>query len=215
MSHIRDIRQAIDARLDQWTAAALAMEAKFDESKEEAVKEIEVQKQRVRESLDRLHTRIDEAKVLAEDKKRELNSKFEYLQVQLALGKAEARDAFESRRREIERAISRLEDVVEDAVRAAGETAGTTIDSASKEFAEAAIKLDAELDAVGRRFDAEKAKRHAELEEKSKKIVETFESFKEGFDETTKIAGEKAGKFGKEFFSGMSHIKDAFKGLFS
>jgi hypothetical protein len=53
--------------------------------------------------------KIDSAKIVAEEKAAELKTLLETLQVQLALGKAEGKEAFEVQRKKIEHALNALE----------------------------------------------------------------------------------------------------------
>jgi hypothetical protein len=99
MSKIREIREAIDTKMDKWEASATAIEAQLQLSKEQAIEELEVRKKRLNETLEGFKSEIMKAKGLADEKKTEIQTRFDELQVQLALGKAEARDAFEAQKK--------------------------------------------------------------------------------------------------------------------
>ena len=98
MSKIREIREAIDTKMDKWEASATAIEGQLRLTKEQAMEELEVRKKRLNETLEGFKSEIVKAKGLADEKKTEIQTKFDELQVQLALGKAAARDSFEAQR---------------------------------------------------------------------------------------------------------------------
>ncbi len=98
MSKIKEIREAIDTKLDKWEASATAIEAQLQLSQEQAIEELEISKKRLNETMEGFKSEIVKAKGLADEKKTAIQSKFDELQVQLALGKAEVRDSFEAQR---------------------------------------------------------------------------------------------------------------------
>ena len=113
MSKIREIREAIDTKMDKWEASATAIEAQLQLSKEQAIEELEVRKKRLNETLEGFKSEIVKAKGLADEKKTEIQTRFDELQVQLALGKAEARDSFEAQKKKIQRSIATLESTID------------------------------------------------------------------------------------------------------
>ena len=93
--------------------ARTAIEAQLQLSKEQAIEELEVRKKRLNETLEGFKSEVVKAKGLADEKKTEIQAMFDELQVQLALGKAEARDSFEAQREKIQHSIATLEATVD------------------------------------------------------------------------------------------------------
>ncbi|MGA8832542.1 MAG: hypothetical protein WB554_13110, partial [Desulfomonilaceae bacterium] len=72
MSKIKEIREAIDTKLDKWKASATAIEAQLQLSKEQAMEELEISKKRLNETLEGFKSEIVKAKGLADEKKTEI-----------------------------------------------------------------------------------------------------------------------------------------------
>ena len=113
MSKLREIREAIDTKFGQGEAGATAAEVQLQQTKEQALEELEARKKRLNETLEAFKSEVSKAKGIADDKKTEIQARFENLQVHLALGKAEARDAFEARKKKIQRSIATLETTID------------------------------------------------------------------------------------------------------
>ena len=164
MSKIREIREAIDTKMDKWEASATAIEGQLRLSKEQAIEELEVRKKRLNETLEGFKSEIVKAKGLADEKKTEIQTMFDELQVQLALGKAEARDAFEAQKKKIERSIATLEATIDRDLEAAGQSIDESLKKAANKFIAAAIGLEAEMEALEVQFEVKKAGARAQFE---------------------------------------------------
>jgi hypothetical protein len=214
MSKIREIREAIDTKLDKWEASATALEAQLQQSKEQAVEELEVRKKRLNETLEGFKSEILKAKGLADEKKTEIQTKFDELQVQLALGKAEARDAFEAQKKKIERSIATLESTVDRELDAAGQSIDESLKKAANKFIVAAIGLEAQMEAFTVQFEVKKAGAIAQFEQKKEQLISQIDEYKRQLEEKKRMARDKATTFEKELSNGMSQIEQAFKKLF-
>ena len=157
MSKIREIREAIDTKLDKWEARATAVEAQLQQTKEQALEELEARKKRLNETLEGFKSEVAKAKGIADEKKTEIQARFEDLQVQLALGKAEARDAFEAQKEKIQRSIDTLETTIDHELEVAGQAIDESLQKAANMFIVAAIDLEAEMEALGVQFEVKKA----------------------------------------------------------
>ncbi len=213
MSKIKEIREAIDTKMDKWEASATAIEAQLQLSKEQAIEELEVRKKRLNETLDGFKSEVVKAKGLADEKKTEIQARFDELQVQLALGKAEARDAFEVQKKKIQRSIATLETTIDRELDAAGQSIDESLKKAANKFIAAAIGLEAEMEALEVQFEVKKAGARAQFENKKGQLIAQINDYKRQLEEKKQMARDKAATFEKELSNGMSQIKQAFKKL--
>jgi hypothetical protein len=214
MSKIKEIREAIDTKLDKWEASATAIEAQLHLSEEQAIEELEVRKKRLNETLEGFKSEIMKAKGLADEKKTEIQTRFDELQVQLALGKAEARDAFEAQKKKIQRSIAALESTIDRQLQASGQAMDESLRTAAREFIRAAIGVEVEMEFLAIQFEAKKAGARAQFEQKKGQLVAQINEYKRQLEEKKRMASDKAATFENELSNGMSQIKQAFKNLF-
>jgi len=214
MSKIREIREAIDTKLDKWEAGATAVEAQLQQTKEQALEELEARKKRLNATLEAFKSEVAKAKGIADEKKTEIQARFEDVQVQLALGKAEARDAFEAQKEKIQHSITTLETTLDRELDAAGQSIDESLRTAANTFIAAAIGLEAEMEALWVQFEVKKAGAGAQFEHVKRELVAQIKQYKDRLQETKQMAKDKAATFENELSDGMSQIKRAFKKLF-
>ncbi|MGO9119245.1 MAG: hypothetical protein ACLQPD_16765 [Desulfomonilaceae bacterium] len=213
MPKVKEIRESIDKKLDHWEASATAFEAQLHQTKEQALAKLEVRKKKLNEALEKFKSEVAKAKGIAEEKKKEMQAKFDDLQVQLGLGKAEARDAFEAQSKKIRHSIATLEATVDRHMDAAGHAIDKSLDKAADKFIAAANEYDAEADALEAQFVMEKAEAKAKFDKKKGELLAQISKFKTQIQGKRSVAKEKAATFEKELSAGMSQIKQAFKKL--
>ena len=146
MASIHQIREAIDTKLDKWEADATALEAQLGLTKEKAFERLETYKKRFSEALQKLNGEIAQSQQLVGEKKQQLTGQLDHLQVQLALGKAEARDAYEAQKAKIQEGIASLKSGVEQEI-------GEVSETVKKEYVAAENALEAELEALAVQFE--------------------------------------------------------------
>jgi len=214
MSKIREIREAIDTKLDKWEAGATAVEAQLQQTKEQALEELEARKKRLNTTLEAFKSEVAKAKGIADEKKTEIQARFEDVQVQLALGKAEARDAFEAQKEKIQHSITTLETTLDRELDAAGQSIDESLKKAANAFIAAAIGLEAEMEALWVQFEVKKAGAGAQFEHVKRELVAQINQYKDRLQETKQMAKDKAATFENELSDGISQIQRAFKKLF-
>ncbi len=214
MSKIREIKEAIGTKLDQWDAGATALEAQLQQTKAQALEGLEARKKQLNETLKEFKAEVVKAKCLADEKKTEIQAQFDDLQVQLALGKAEARDAFEAQKEKIQRSISTLETTIDRELDAAGQSIDESLKKAANKFIVTAVRLEAEMEALGVQLETKKAGVSAQFEHKKKELLAQINEYKSQIEEKKQMAKEKAATFESELSDGMARIKRAFKKLF-
>ncbi len=213
MPKVKEIRESIDKKLDHWGASAAAFEAQLQQTEEQALAKLEVYKKKLNEALEKFKSEVAKAKGITEEKKKELQAQFDDLQVQLALGKAEARDAFEAQRKKIQHSIATLEATLDRHLDAAGKALDDSLHKAVDKYIAAQIEYEAAAEALEARFFMKKVEAKAQFEKKKSDLLEQINKFKTQLQGKTDMAKDKAAAFEKELSAGMSQIKQAFKKL--
>lgn len=109
MSKIKQIREAVDTRLDKLDAQLDAWEAQVESSREEALERVQDQKEKLASAADRVGELVGESAKVADHLATSARAELEHLQVQLALGRAESREAYAEQREKIHTAIENVE----------------------------------------------------------------------------------------------------------
>ncbi len=91
MLKIREIRETIDTKLDQWEAGAMAAESLLQQTKDQALSQFELRKKQLSETLEAFKSELTKAKGITNENKQQIQAKFDELRFQLALGKADAK----------------------------------------------------------------------------------------------------------------------------
>ena len=170
MSKIKEIRESIDKKLDYWEASATAFEAQLEQTKEQALVKLEVRKKTLNEALEKFKSAVVTTKRIAGEKKKEIQAQFDDLQVQLALGKAETRDAFVAQRNKVQHSIATLEATLDRHLDLwtlpAKPTTDKSLEKAADKFIAAAFKYEAESNALETQFLMKRAEAEASLRRK-------------------------------------------------
>jgi hypothetical protein len=213
MPKVKEIRESIDKKLDHWEASATAFEAQLQQTEEQALAKVEVYKKKLNEAVEKLKAEVAKAKGITEEKKKEIQALFDDLQVQLALGKAEAGDAFQAQRKKIQHSIATLEATLDRHLDAAGKALDESVHKAADKYIAAQIEYEAAAEALEARFFMKKVEVEAQFEKKKGDLLAQINSFKTELKGKRDMAKDKAAAFEKELTAGMSQIKQAFKKL--
>jgi multidrug efflux pump subunit AcrA (membrane-fusion protein) len=208
MAKIKEIRSKIDTKLDQWEDIALAFEANLDATRDEALNRVEAQKKKLGDVLAQIKNKVDQSAELAQESKNKIQGDLEHLQVQLALGKADARGAYEDQKQKITNAIMRFEDQLESELEEWDETL-------NNKWVQAQSTLEAELEAAEIQFKLEKAQKAAEFNQKKQDITDNIHSFLDIVEEKRRTSADKLATFEGEFSAGIKQVKQAVHKLFS
>jgi len=210
MSRIKELRASFDKKLDALEHQALALEAQLTQTKDQAMQRLEQRKQQLRDLLNQVQTDVQKSKDIAEQAKTEVQAKLEHLQVQLALGKADARDTFEEQRTKILNALNEFESVAEQKLKGAAFESGKVWE----DLVGRTSSLEAEFDALKGRFENEKAKQQVALESKKQELLTKLVLFKDQLQAKRVVVEAKADVFETDLREGLDHIKAGFKKLF-
>jgi len=213
MSKVKEIRESIDKKLDHWEASATAFEAQLQQTEEQALAKLEVHKKKLNEALEKFKSELAKARGIGDEKKKEMRAQFDDLQVQLTLGKAEARDAFEAQRKKIQHSIATLEATVDRHLDAAGKARDDSLDKAADKYIAAEIKYEAAMDALEARLFMKKVEAKVQFEKKKSDLLGQIDQFRTQLQGKRDMAKDKAATFERDLSAGMAKIKQAFMSL--
>lgn len=210
MSRIKELRASIDRKLDALEHQALALEAQLTQTRDQALQRLEERKHQLREVLKEIASHVQTSKDMAAQAKTEVQAKLEHLQVQLALGKADARDAFEEQRTKILKALNEFETTADENLTGAAFESGRLWE----DLVGRASGLEAEFDAMKSRLESEKAKQRAMLESKKQELLIRLQAVKTQLKERHRAVQENTETFESDLREGLGQIKTAFQRLF-
>lgn len=186
------------------------MRQQVDAQTEEQVAEnLESHKSSFLSFIDTSMERLDS--VLSGDAAHSARQALEELRVQLALGKAESREALEAQKNKLDSALHDAE------VRYASlkEEANDDFHKWTSEFEEWTEKIQTRMDIAKLQYSLGKAEAKEELEKKRQGLSKQLQSMKEKLDALEDKGEDKVETFSKELSDSFSHFKKAVKGLFS
>ena len=210
MSRIKELRASFDKKLDALEHQALALEAQLTQTKDQALQRLEQRKQQLRDLLKQVQADMQKSKEMAAQAKIEVQAKLEHLQVQLALGKADARDTFEEQRTKILKALNEFESVAEQKLKGVAFESGKVWE----DLVGRTSKLEAEFEALKDRFESEKAKQQVTLEWKKEELLTKLVLFKDQVKAKRVAAQAKADVLESDLREGLGHIKARFRKMF-
>lgn len=213
MSRIKEIREAIDTKFDQWEAGATVAETLLQQTKEQTLRQFEARKKRLNDTLEEFQSELLKAKGITDENIQAIQVRFEHLRVQLALGKAEAKDAFEAQKYRIQHSISALEGTVDRQLEASGQAIHGSLRKAANKFILATIGLEAEMEFLAIQFEVKKDESWARFNQEKKALILQITRYKHQLEEKKQMAKDKAATFESELSDGMSQIKQAFRKL--
>ena len=150
MASIKDIWAAIDAGLDKLQAKTEAAAKQISLSKDELDVHIKTQEDKLNDAAAELQAKLDQA--VPEETRTKIQGAVEGLQVQLTLGAADTRDAFNSKKKEIQRAIAEFNAALDAADAADQREMAAELDALLAIYVAEAVALDAELEAMEEKY---------------------------------------------------------------
>jgi len=210
MSRIKELRASFDKQLDSLEHQALALEAQLTQTQEQAMQRLEQRKQQLRDLLQHVQADVQTSKEMAEQAKSDVQAKLEHLQVQLALGKADARDTFEEQRTKILKALNEFESVAEQKLKGAAFESGRVWE----DLVGRTSTLEAEFEALKGRFESEKAKQQVTLESTKQELLTKLVLFKDQLKAKRVVVQAKAAVLETDLREGLDQIKAGVRRFF-
>ncbi len=210
MSKIKELRASIERKIDALEHQALALEAQLTQSKDQAIQRLEQGKQQLRDVVTAVQADLRASKDLADDVKAEAQTKLDHLQVQLALGKAEARDAFEEQREKITKALTEFESLADQKL------TGVVLKSGRvwEDLVGRAGALEAEFEALRHGFMAESRQQLTRVEVTKQELLQKLRAYREDLNAKRQTIRARADTFEIDLREGLAQIKTAFRRLF-
>lgn len=210
MSQIKELRASIEKKIDALEHQALALEAQLTQTKDQAVQRLEQGKQQLRDVVTLVQADIRKSKDVADHVKADLQTKLDHLQVQLALGKADARDTFEEQRAKIFKALTEFESIADQKL------TGVTVESGRlwEDLVGRASTLEAEFEALRHRFMAESAQQLTMAEAKKEELLQRLRVYRDDLKVKRQMVRARADTFEIDLREGLEQIKTAFRRLF-
>lgn len=210
----KEIRGSIDNQVSKMDAQATAFEAQLKLEPEQAHERIAEHKQKVEEAGRRVCDMLEQTGSQTEGVVDPLKLCFERLQVQLALGWAEGRDAYAEQKQKIQSSIADFEIELDRTASKADQQTVQTLDEIKRAFIAEADTLEAELNALEIQYVEEKDKLQAEWEQKKQAVESQISQFRDELETKGQLARDKLEAFDNELSTGFSQVKDAFTNLF-
>jgi DNA repair exonuclease SbcCD ATPase subunit len=210
MSRIKEFRASLDKKLDALEHQALALEAQLTQTKDQAMQRLEQRKQQMRDLLKQVQGEVQKSKEMAEQAKTEVQAKLEHLQVQLALGKADARDTFEEQRAKTLKALNEFESIAEQKLKGAAFDSGNVWE----DLVDRTSILEAEYEVLKDRFESEKAKQQGTLESKKEELLAKLVLYKDQLKAKRVVVQAKADVLETDLRQGLDQIKAGVRKFF-
>ncbi|MEL7343221.1 MAG: hypothetical protein AAGM67_22245, partial [Bacteroidota bacterium] len=163
------------------------------------------QKASMSEVVDKVQERIKD-RPSAEN----LRTRLDELKVQLALGKAESRDAYEDQKDKLEEALKHTQTALGEW----SDEADAKLSDVSQVLKEKATLFETKMDLFKVQFALGKAEAKEEWEEKKEEIRSHLMGIRKKADEGKDKAEDKWDEFSEEMSEAFSHVKSAWKKLF-
>lgn len=197
--------------LEDWHKQLEDLEIHVDLGEEEIIEAFEKQKASFRDFLEKSKESVAELKDEGDSAWQSLQTKLDELQVQLALGKAETRDAYEEQKEKLDQALHAAQ-VEADSV--AGKV-DSQYASIASEFKTKSEGFETQLDLFRLHYALGKAEAREKWDEKKGELRETLAELRRKIDQDKETAEEKWDEFSGEMTEAFGHLKTALKGLFS
>ena len=162
MSVIKKIRNSLDHQLDHWDARLDALEAQIEHGRDEAMERLAAGKKKLTEVSHEIEEKLEDAADLSAEAAQDIRQDMQSLRVQLALGEAETREAFDEQRDKLRHAMSEAEAKLSVIEHRAEDRMATEMER----FVKAADGLQAELEAAEVQYALAKAAARDALAEK-------------------------------------------------
>ena len=210
MSIIKSIRSRLDHQLDHWDARLDALEAQLDDGREEAMQRVEQGRQKLSEVAHKLEENLEDVADLSAEAVADLSVDLQQLRVQLALGQAETREAFNEQRTNLRHAISGAEAKLAVIEQRAEERVGDEMER----FVKASDRLQAELDAAELQFALGKAEARSALAEKRGDFNKQLRTLRKRLHEAGEKAEHRLESLEDELGEGVAAYRDSMVDFF-
>ena len=211
MSRIKALRASIENKIDALEQQAQALEAQLTQSKEQAIQRLEQGKQQLGDVVTSVQADLRRSKDVADHIRAEVQAKLDHLQVQLALGKADARDASDEQREKIFKALNEFETIVDQKL------TGMAFDSGRlwEQLVERSNRLEAEFEVLTHRLSVESRQQLTVVEATKQELLQKLRAYRDDLRVKRQMVRARADTFEIDLRDGLEQIKTAFRRLFA
>ena len=210
MSKIHQIRQSIEHKLNQWEGMAEALELQLTLGRAEALQRFDEQRENLRTATTAMKTRVDAMASLSDDARNRVQGALEHLQIQLALGRAESRDAYLEQREKLRQAVRSVEEQLAETAESGSAEISQKLTEELQTFARAADRLLAELEALELQFEIQAESARNQLTDARHKLTQQIQSFRKQLAEQRAKAKDRLNQSEAELGEAARHVKEAF-----
>lgn len=197
----------MDNYLADWNEKLKEIEFHISLGEEEIVDAFENQKAKLFGFIDASREKVNE--LAGSEQATRLKTKLEELQVQLALGKAETRDAYEEQKKKLEKAVHEAKTEFDSA------TSDENMQKLSSDINSQFEKFRTSLDVFKLQFALGSADAREELSEKKEEIKHKIAELRVKADKKADEADEVIEEVAEELAEAYQHVKASLKKLFS
>lgn len=195
--------------MEDWTRELDDLEVNLSLGEEEIADAFEAQKSRMKGLLDEATKKVEGLEM--GEKTKGMQQKIDELRLQLALGRAETRDAMEAQRKNLASSLHQVESEYAKVKDAAGDKAKEM----SSSMGDGLDRFKTQLDMFRLHFHLGQAEAKEEMEEKRNELKEKVRSMKASISEKTEEAEDKWDGIGEELGEAYGHFKSALSKMFS
>lgn len=202
MSKMQEIRERVHNRAERWEHRLEALEAQLESTGEQAMKRVE----------DTAVALVDAARALEqklEPTADELRHSLEELRVQMALGKAETRDAFDAESKKVQKQLHAAEHLVDQF----GDDLEARAGKETERFVRVGDRLRSELEAAELQYTLGRAEARDAVEEGRGELRDLVADARRELQETGVEAGERWQAFEDRMGVALSDLRAAFRAL--
>ncbi len=209
MSGIETVRASVEKKLEALEHQAEALEAQLTQTREQVLERVEEGKRQLRDLVGSVREELSDSPAVVDQVKRELQAALDHLEVQLALGKAEARDALDAQREKIAQALRRFEASADRTLTDAAFRSGRLWD----DLVERASRLEAEFDAARHGWLDERGAQRQMVESVQQELLRRLRAYRDDLRVKRQMVRARADTFEVDLRDGLEQVKTAFRRL--
>ena len=201
MGRINKLRENTNAFFDKLEAHLDSIERHAGQTKEEIQNNFEKTKLAFSDKIEASKLKLARADNLTQEKKDAIKGKLEHLQIQLTLGKAEGKDAFELQKKKISEAIQEVDNEIQSDINVIDDALGYACDEFDAELEEMDIEFQEDIDDTKRR-----------LGEIKTELKESIQNVRQKIEAKKKITGSKVTDLKGEFSDQLDKVRSVITG---
>lgn len=202
MSKMQEIRERVHNRAERWEHRLEALEAQLESTGEQAMKRVQDTAVALVEAAKALEHKLEPAA-------QELRKSLEELRVQMALGKAETRDAFEAESKKVHQRLHAAEHLVDEL----GDEVEALAGKETERFVRTGDRLRSELEAAELQYTLGRAEARDAVEEGRSELRDLVADARRELKEAGVEAGERWQVFEARMGVALSDLRAAFRAL--